>query len=158
MLQQGYIQKTGDKTNLWCNRSREKGAKRKECYISLCSQWHDEIWDNILWKKNVIRVLLEAAMLKVSKEAWNAAEGEQRRKGFGGRDRGRHEQASKCQEEMNSWRWNLHWEVCVSCDWACTYLYGAAYLLACLYQTCRRTCINVTCKNKHLPMQLTVST
>lgn len=31
----------------------------------------------------------------------------------GGRDTGRHEQASKCQGEMNSWRRNLLWEVCV---------------------------------------------
>lgn len=34
--------------------------------------------------------------------------GVKKTEGFEGRDRGRHEQASKCQGEMNSWRRNLH--------------------------------------------------
>lgn len=52
--------------------------------------------------------------------------------GFGGRDTGRHEQASKCQGEMNSWRRNLHWEVCV---W---------WLRMCVY-----TCISIL---MHIPI------
>lgn len=39
--------------------------------------------------------------------------GVKEKEGFGGRDTGRHEQASKCQGDMNSWRRNLHGEVCV---------------------------------------------
>lgn len=48
---------------------------------------------------------------------------------FGGRDAGRYEQASKCQGEMNSWRRNVHWEVCVFSECVClpVHLYADPY-------------------------------
>lgn len=55
-----------------------------------------------------------------------------------GRDTGRHEQASKCQGETNSWRRNLLWEVCVClarkvCARVHVHLYTAAYLFCLVY-------------------------
>lgn len=151
----------------------KKGVRRRERYISLCSQWHDEIHDNRLWtqcgKRSGIRRAGRNEEGKAGTHemcAWNVAEGEQRRKrGFGGRDTGRQEQASKWQGEMNSWRRNLHREVCVClvnvCAWVCIHMHlytdAYSYLVARLEQTCPRTPVNIICKNKHLPIQLSAS-
>lgn len=82
--------------------------------------------------------------------------GAKEKSGFGRRDRGRHEQASKCQGEMNSWRRNLHREVCVCLMSVCTHMHlytdAYSYLVACLKQTCPRKRVNIICKNKHLPI------
>lgn len=104
------------------------------------------------------RLILEAAMLKVSIDAWNVAEGEQEERGLEG---GTGETWTGFKVPRRSEQLEVKSAlggVCVSCDFACMCLYTAAYLLACLKQTCRRTCINITYKNKHLRMQLTVST
>lgn len=147
-----------------------KGARRRECYISLCSQWHDEIHDNRLWTQCGKRSESDAqAEMKESRNAWNVAEGERRRKEGLWREGHRETRTGfkvarrNEQLEEKSARGGVCVCVCLVNVrvWVCIHMHlytdAYSYLVARLEQTCPRTPVNIICKNKHLPIQLSAS-
>jgi len=108
-----------------------------------------------------------AEMKREGRNAWNVAEGERRWKKKGGLEGGT--QGDKNRLQSGKEKWTAGGEICTGrCVclvnvhvWVCIHehLYTDAYsyLVARLKQTCPRTPANIICKNKHLPIQLSVS-
>lgn len=156
------------KTNSWCNRSR--GKKVREEGSATSHFVHSDmmkymITDSEHSVKGEGESDTQGEMKKEGRNAWNVPEGEWRRKrGLKGGTQGDMNRLQSGKE-----KWTAGGEICtVRCMcsvnfrvWVCIrmHLYTDAYsyLVACLEQTCRRTPVNIICKNKHLPIQLSVS-
>lgn len=122
---------------LWCNRSR--GKKVREEGSATFHFVHSDM----------MKYLITASQNTEGGSGWRIKhtgrneEGRQKRmkrnrrrakekSEFGGWDTHRHEQASKWQGEMNSWRRNLHGAVCA---YTHSSLYWCIFLFSCLFIT-----------------------
>lgn len=113
-----------------------KGARRRQCYISLCSLWHDEIFDNWLCGARV-QTHWEKCGREVGMHEMEQ-KGEQRRERGSGRE-GHGEtwagfKVPRRNEQLEEK--SALGGVCLFGERACVcqhmHLYTAAYLLACL--------------------------